>query len=417
MSGGCLFIVFCLLADIQSTYPELVPAQITFDKGENVTLTCNSTCNRKVLWKRWYDPVPIAVGKKLYRNTHKYTLQGNHGDSQLTVIFAGRSDAGLYVCVYKNDGKKVVRWFKLIQKGSDPFNESISGRSATAACGRTAKLHCTVQVRRPSRVIWVDKRGLLVSVGKTSFRNRYKSSHDNRSQSWQLKIRPVTDKDFGHFTCMVKGATVMAFDVTLKRTGNSTSCSSEPGDHTENMTSPTTATQANVEDTTWGDLPVREKYDATTQPDPAESPLLYQLRTGLVILGVGVCGVVSAVICVVAACALKRITNLTSTALGPEAEIQPPRTEETSLSRWNYSLSTPYESRISVAPPAANIRTYRRSSSMGATTGVHPSGAMFSSYPSSAPHSLLVPGVHSVRHVSPQQSEDEEEDTSDAVAV
>ncbi|XP_046547014.1 uncharacterized protein LOC124257077 [Haliotis rubra] len=290
MSGGCLFIVIFLLADIQSTYHELVSTtQITFDRGDNVTLTCNIPCNRKVLWKRWYNPVPIAVGKRLFVNTQKYALQENHGDFQLTVISARRPDAGIYDCVYKNASRKLVQRFELTLKGEDASNESISGISVAAACGRTAKLHCTVKVRKPSKVIWMDNRGLLVSVGKTSFRSRYRSSYDNISNSWQLRIRPVTKHDFGHFTCMVKGDTVMAVDVTLKRKGNSTLCLSSPGDHTENRTSPANATQASDEDTTlsWGDLHATEKYDDTRQPGPAETSLLLQLRTGLVILGVG----------------------------------------------------------------------------------------------------------------------------------
>lgn len=123
--------------------------------------------------------------------------------------------------------------------------------------------------------------------------------------------------------------------------------------------------------------------------------------------------------CFMSHCFCNRITHLTSTALRRVA-YKEPRTEETSLSRWNFSMSTQYESRSSVAPPLANIRNYRRSSSMGATTGVHAASSMHSSYPSSAPHSLLIPGgcvCEYAPDVSPEHSDVEEEETTDAVAV
>ncbi|XP_046349109.2 uncharacterized protein LOC124129752 [Haliotis rufescens] len=404
MSGGYLLVVICL-STIQSTYQELAiesTTQITYDKGEDVTLTCNVTWCKKIVWKRWYNPVPISIGKRIFVNPEKYALQGNQTDFQLTIKSPRRSDAGVYACIYKSAGRKIVQRFELTQRGEASVSESISGStSVRVACGGTAKLHCVVKARKPSKAIWMDKRGRYVSVGKTSLRNRYKSSYDNGS--WQLKIRNVTDNDYGHFTCMVKGDTVMAVDVFLNRKGNTSLCSSVLGDYTENTTSPTNSTQKSDGVTT-----------LSTKPRPSDPQ-----TTGLVILGVGICGVLSGVICVVAICTVRRITHLTSTALRRVA-YKEPRTEETSLSRWNFSMSTQYESRSSVAPPLANIRNYRRSSSMGATTGVHAASSMHSSYPSSAPHSLLIPGGCVCEHapdVSPEHSVVEEEETTDAVAV
>ncbi|XP_071103261.1 uncharacterized protein [Haliotis cracherodii] len=412
MSGGYILAVICL-STIQSTYQELESTtQITYDRGKDVTLTCNVTWCKTIAWKRWCNPVPISIGKRLFVNPKKYALQWN----QLTIKSPRRSDAGVYACIYKCAGRKIVQRFELTQRGEASVNESISGStSVRVACGGTAKLHCVVKARKPSKVIWMTKRGRYVSVGKTSLRNRYKSSYDNGS--WQLKIRNVSDNDYGHFTCMVKGDTVMAVDVFLDRKGNTSLCSSVLGDYTENTTSPTNSTQTSDGVITLSSsyLPDTEKKGDTQQTGLADT----QQITGLVILGVGICGVVSGVICVVAICTVRRITHLTSSALRRVA-YKEPRTEETSLSRWNFSMSTQYESRSSVAPPLANIRNYRRSSSMGATTGVHAASSMHSSYPSSAPHSLLIPGGCVCEHapdVSPEHSDVEEEETTDAVAV
>lgn len=100
-----------------------------------------------------------------------------------------------------------------------PYFASDNPRNITALTGETVTLKCTVKNRGNQTVSWIRRRDLAILTSNTfvyTTDSRFSVIHIPDSNNWDLRIKPVSDRETGVYECQVNTEPKINFPIHLE---------------------------------------------------------------------------------------------------------------------------------------------------------------------------------------------------------